>query len=89
MRYWDLCAPCHVNYDFIGTAENYADEASLFVHQHNITVTFPEHEAKTTVQTSLGLALQRIFMDIIICHYVSFSLFVITFFLCLLLCDGV
>ena len=55
MRYWDLCAPCHVNYDFIGTAENYADEAALFVNRHNINVTFPEHEARTTIQTSLGM----------------------------------
>ena len=44
MRYWDLCAPCHVDYDFIGTAENYSKEAELFVRQANISVTFPEHE---------------------------------------------
>ena len=75
MRYWDLCAPCHVNYDFIGTAENYADEAALFVHQHNITVTFPEHEAKTTIQTSLGIGFTKIIHE----NYVSFCLFIITF----------
>ena len=53
MRYWDLCAPCHVDYDFIGTSENYADEAALFVREHNITMTFPEHQARTTTSTSL------------------------------------
>ena len=57
MRYWDLCAPCHVDYDFIGTAENYSKEAELFVRQANISVTFPEHEQKTTRESSLGIVL--------------------------------
>ena len=54
MRYWDLCQPCQVRYDFIGTAENYAKEAELFVHKMDISVRFPEHEAKTTHEGSLG-----------------------------------
>ena len=57
MRYWDLCAPCHVDYDFIGTAENYSKEAELFVRQSNISVTFPEHEQKTTRESGLGIVL--------------------------------
>ena len=59
MRYWDLCAPCHVDYDFIGTSENYADEAALFVREHNITMTFPEHQARTTTSTSLAIWVNR------------------------------
>ena len=57
MRYWDLCAPCHVDYDFIGTAENYSKEAELFVRLANISVTFPEHEQKITRESSLGIVL--------------------------------
>ena len=53
-RYWDLCQPCQVRYDFIGTAENYAREAELFVRKMNITVKFPEHEQKTTHESSIG-----------------------------------
>jgi len=52
-RYWDLCQPCSLQYDFIGTAENYQKEAELLVRMLNITVTFPEHEAKTTAESSL------------------------------------
>ena len=63
MRYWDLCAPCHVDYDFIGTAENYSKEAELFVRQANISVTFPEHEQKTTRESSLGTVLMRMFYE--------------------------
>ena len=53
MRYWDLCQPCQVRYDFIGTAENYANEADLFVKKMNISVVFPEHEPKTSHESSL------------------------------------
>lgn len=45
-------------YDFIGTAENYQKEAELLVRTLNITVTFPEHEAKTTAESSLGKSFQ-------------------------------
>jgi len=47
--------PLHVGYDFIGTAENYATEAELFVRKQNISVTFPEHEQRTTRESSLEI----------------------------------
>ena len=62
MRYWDLCQPCQVRYDFIGTAENYAKEAELFVHKMDISVRFPEHEAKTTHEGSLGAVKKHIYI---------------------------
>jgi hypothetical protein len=67
MRYWDLCQPCQVRYDFIGTAENYAEEAELFVKKMNITVTFPDHEQKVTHESSLGKGQNNLFDIFITC----------------------